>query len=437
MVDDDDPFKMQDATVIRPRPGAGRRGMGDATLGPRPAVVSMPAPAPLPEAAREGLAIGLNPLLQAASTLLRLAGQARATQAPIDVPDLRRQALDEIRRFEERARSSGVANEIVLAARYVLCATLDEAVLSTPWGSQSEWAQHPLLVSLHREAWGGEKFFDMLDRITNDPAKHIDLMELQYVCLALGFMGKYQLLDRGHDNLGHVRSDLYRAILAQRGKPPADRELAIRWKGLEDRRNPLMRYIPWWVAAVAVLAVLASVFTVYRSRLAALAGPVYIELARTDLQPAPLPPVEPVPSAPSAPTLKQLLGPDERQGVLTVEEKDGRTTITILGTALFASGSATVNPEYHAALQSVARALNQVPGRVVVEGHTDDQPLRSLRYADNYELSRERAVGVVDVLKGTIDSPARLSAQGKGSSEPKYQDRSRNRRVEIIHVRGT
>ena len=72
-----------------------------------------------------------------------------------------------------------------------------------------------------------------------------------------------------------------------------------------------------------------------------------------------------------------------------------------------------------------------------MEGHTDDQPLRSLRYADNYELSRERAVGVVDVLKGTIDSPARLSAQGKGSSEPKYQDRSRNRRVEIIHVRGT
>ena len=42
---------------------------------------------------------------------------------------------------------------------------LDEAVLSTPWGGQSEWAQHPLLVALHREAWGGEKFFEMLDRI--------------------------------------------------------------------------------------------------------------------------------------------------------------------------------------------------------------------------------------------------------------------------------
>ena len=67
-----------------------------------------------------------------------------------------------------RARP-GVANEIVLAARYVLCAALDEAVLSTPWGAQSEWAQHPLLVALHREAWGGEKFFEMLDRVSTDP----------------------------------------------------------------------------------------------------------------------------------------------------------------------------------------------------------------------------------------------------------------------------
>ena len=54
--------------------------------------------------------------------------------------------------------------------RATCCApSLDEAVLSTPWGAQSEWAQHPLLVAFHREAWGGEKFFEMLDRISSDP----------------------------------------------------------------------------------------------------------------------------------------------------------------------------------------------------------------------------------------------------------------------------
>ena len=51
-----------------------------------------------------------------------------------------------------------------------------------------------------------------------------------------------------------------------------------------------------------------------------------------------------------------------------------------------------------------------MPGRVEVNGHTDDQPLRSFRYRDNFELSRERAVSVVDVLKRTIDSPAAACA---------------------------
>ena len=95
----------------------------------------------------------------------------------------------------------------MVAARYVLCAALDEAVLSTPWGAQSEWAQHPLLVTLHREAWGGEKFFDMLERISTDFARHIDLIELQYLVLAFGFTGKYHVMERGQDKLASIAQE--------------------------------------------------------------------------------------------------------------------------------------------------------------------------------------------------------------------------------------
>jgi type VI secretion system protein ImpK len=237
-------------------------------------------------------------------------------------------------------------------------------------------------------------------------------------------------MDRGHERLAEVRAGLYRTIRTQRGKPPVD--LSLRWKGLEVRRNPLMRYVPWWVAAVGVLAILISAFTVYQSRLARLAAPVHQELSKADLQsPAVAPP------RPTDPTLRQLLEPDARRGAVQIDEAGGRTTVTLLGADLFASGRAEVNPAYGETLQHIAAALNRVPGRVEVNGHTDDQPLRSFRYRDNYELSRERAISVVDVLKRTIDSPARLRMQGKGSSEPKYEDRARNRRVEIIHVRGT
>jgi len=78
---------------------------------------------------------------------------------------------------------------------------------------------------------------------------------------------------------------------------------------------------------------------------------------------------------------------------------------------------------------------------VLVEGHTDDQPLKSLAYRDNYELSRERAASVVKILRADVHNAARLEIVGKGPSEPRYrpestpENRARNRRVEIIHVR--
>jgi len=177
MPSNDDPFR-SDSTKLRPRPGAGRRTAADAAP-PRAAAPWAVEAEPIPRAARALLGIGLNPLVQAASPLLLLTAQMRDTLSPMDVPGLRRHTLEEIRQFEEQARSSGVPERVVLSARYALCACLDEAVLSTPWGNQSEWAQHPLLVQFHREAWGGEKFFDMLESISQDPTRHIDLMELQ------------------------------------------------------------------------------------------------------------------------------------------------------------------------------------------------------------------------------------------------------------------
>ena len=124
---DDDPFGRPDATRLRPRPGAGRRTIVD-PVRPR---VAAPAAADadlIPAAARALLGLGLNPLVRAATPLLLLMAQMRETLSPMDVPGLRRYALEEIRQFEEQARSSGVSNEIVLAARYALCASLDEAL---------------------------------------------------------------------------------------------------------------------------------------------------------------------------------------------------------------------------------------------------------------------------------------------------------------------
>ena len=435
MSDVDDPFKPSDATIIRPRPGAGRRGVGETALPRRPAPQTYAEPAsPLP---RDLQGPGLNPLVSAASSLVLLSGQLRSMVSVPDVGALRRQIVDEVRNFEERAAASGARKEIVLAARYALCAAIDEAVLSTPWGAQSEWPQQTLLVTFHREAWGGEKFFDMLERVSGDPERQIDLMELQYLCIALGFAGKYHASERGHAQLADVEQTLYRRIRERRGVPPS--ELSDHWQGVEDRRNRLIRYVPWWVFAAAALLVISVAFISYYVSLGNAAEPVKHALVGIGVDDLAQQPVAPA----VGPTLKQLLSPYERGRLLTVDENGGRTVITLTGPDdLFASGSAVMNDAYADTVKRIAAALNQVPGRVTVVGHTDDQPLHSFRYRDNYELSRERAASVVSVLRQTIDNPARLAIDGAGSSRPKFRpetdpaNRAKNRRVEIVHLRG-
>jgi type VI secretion system protein ImpK len=438
----DDPFRPKDATVLRPRPGAGRRTANDApaygqppAYGPAPSAAAPSAYRAEPAApiALDKLGIGLNPLVQAASGLLLLAGRIRGTLQG-DVAALRQQVLDELRRYQDRARTAGIANEVVVAARYALCTVLDEAVLSTPWGAQSDWAQQSLLITLHREAWGGEKFFAMLEHVQQDPARHIDLMELMYLCLAMGFGGKYLVAERGHQRLAEIQQDLYRRIRQFRGNP--EPELSLKWQGVEDRRNPLVRYVPWWVIGAASLAVVALAFVFFYVKLGAETAPVQAQLAQIGLADF----TSPVGPIRSGPTLKELLVAEEERGVLTVEEEGGRTLITLTARDLFASGSAKVNPSYYDTLQRIANALDRIPGRVLVIGHTDDQPLRSIKYRDNFELSRERAVSVVNILKLAIDQPARLEYTGVGSTDPRYrpestpENRARNRRVEIVHV---
>lgn len=433
MPDFEDPFRSPDSTVLRPRPGAGRRGS------PEPAAPRPASPAPHAEAAPieslEALGVGLSPLVRAASPLLVLTGQLRGTVTGPDVGTLRRHALEEIRRFEDRARAAGFQNEVVMAARYVLCAGLDEAVLSTPWGAQSEWAQQTLLIALHREAWGGEKFFDMLDRVSADPRRHIELMELQYLCLAFGFEGKYKVAERGHSKLADIQHDLFRRIREHRGVPAPD--LSLRWKGLEDRRNPLVRYVPWWVVGAGALLLIVIGYATFYAMLAGGAEPVQQALdsirdSRTVTR-----------AAPSAgPTLRQLLQPEIQRGVLKVDSTDKGALVTLLMDDQFASARAEFSRAHEPVLRAIADALRQLPGPVEVIGHTDDQPIRPGAFANNYQLSRARAQDVMRQLQTLIGSqPGRFEAIGRGDAKPAYPPtdpdyRRKNRRIEILLVGG-
>ena len=442
---DDDPLR--DATVVRPR-GAPT----PPAPAPAPAPAARPAAAPMrapaaraemapPAAIGDFLGGGLNALVQAASPLLLLAVQLRNSVSQPDAAHLRDQVIAQVRQFESHAQAAGVAAQTVTAARYVLCSTLDESVMNTPWGQQSGWAAKTLLVIFHGESYGGEKFFVILDRLCADFSRHIDLIELMYICLTLGFGGRYQIEADGRAKLADIQEDLYRRLKGQRA--PAAEELAPHWKGIEDRRNPLVRYVPLWVIVAAGACLLLGAFLYFYTRLNELSSPVSAQVAQIGLKSA-VPPdearVRQAQPKVAHKSLKQLLAPQEQAGALTVDEKpDGSALVRLNAAAMFASGGTEVADKQIPMLHAVTAALNQVPGRVIVVGHTDDQPVHSLKFKDNYALSAERARSVLQILGQGIDNAGRLESSGAGSSQPIAvpaslpENRARNRRVEILY----
>lgn len=456
--DNDDPFAPPpDHTMLRPKPGAGRRlGAGPgappaepASSQPAPPSARAPAAAPVDAASLgEFLTTGLNPLVQAATPLLVLAGRLRGQVSQADVDALRRQTSQEVRAFEDRARSANVPPEDILAARYALCTAVDEAVMNTPWGSQSGWSGQSLLVSFHREVFGGEKFFQILERISTQSQRFVSVLELFYICLALGFEGKYHLDQRGAAKLAEVRTELYRRIQSVRGAPESD--LSPHWHGVEDRRNAVLRFVPLWVVVAASVALLIGAYILFGGALSSRAEPVNAALAQVELDANAVMPAAAygVPMSAAAngvavasAGLKQKLAGPIGRGLLAVEEAGDKTNITLLSHDLFSSGSARVNPQYAQLLRDLGTTLEHLPGRIVVIGHTDNRPIRSLEYRDNYELSRDRAQHVADLIRSSLTNPARLDATGVGSSRPRYlpedlpENQARNRRVEVIYRR--
>ena len=124
---------------------------------------------------------------------------------------------------------------------------------------------------------------------------------------------------------------------------------------------------------------------------------------------------------------------------LTVYLKDGNVYVSLAEKLLFKSGSDVVDPKGKAALKSLATVLNSSEDfTVAIEGHTDDVPIKTKRFEDNWDLSTARATSIVRIL--TIDNgfdSGRITATGKSQFHPvsantTAEGRADNRRTEVI-----
>ena len=411
-----------DATVVLPTPGRKRSQYA-------PALDRQAAAADLTKLG------GLNPLIEAANPLLAAVPQIRHALRHPDPAGLRARLREQIDGFERSARAAGVPEDRVVPARYALCALLDDSAAATPWGR--DWAAHGLLAELHGETGGADKFFALLDQMAGEAAKHLDLLEFFYVCLALGFEGKYRGGEGGRQALTQARAKLY-ATLSQR-RPQASAELSGRWRGAAAPARRLPGALGLWAVGSACLLVLSAIYLGYTVSLGALSDPAARQLAQ--LRPVPLAgraaavQAAAKPAAPSA--LTRELAAEIARGEVVVTDAGGGSMIVLRADELFSSGSARLNSALHPVILRVASALDRIPGTIVITGHTDDVPIRSARFSSNWELSTERARSVVALMASRLKEPARLRAEGVADSEPVAPNdgaanRARNRRVAIL-----
>src|SRR5829696_4995049 len=372
----DNPFLEPDdseRTVIRPTPGGRRPAvspMPDAERRVEPVGASA-TPSPAGDGA-ETVAMAVNPLVAAAAPLLQLMARLPNTINHPDPGELRERAVRAMHTFERRVRDLDLPRELLAPAHYALCASIDDIVLNTPWGSTGVWDTNSLVSIFHKEVRSGERFFQLLAQMRQNPGVYLPVIELMYLCMSLGLQGQYRLSPRGPAELDRLREETYAVIVRQRQAPEPD--LSPHWMGVAAPYRGARPTLPVWVAASAALVVLAAIFIWFSATLNAASDELFArmqavsparmpEIARV----APVRPLPPAPEPPPADRLCALLEPEVKAGLVTVICKPPNPLIRLKNRGMFASGSATIDPRFVPVLNRIGAALKDEPGSIEVK----------------------------------------------------------------------
>jgi len=123
---------------------------------------------------------------------------------------------------------------------------------------------------------------------------------------------------------------------------------------------------------------------------------------------------------------------------LSVNIKNGNVYVSLEEKLLFKSGSDVVDPKGKEALKTLAKVLNSTKDiSVMIEGHTDNVPIKTKRFKDNWDLSTARATSIVRILTENGFDSRRITASGRGKFHPvktneNPKGRASNRRTEVI-----
>lgn len=188
-------------------------------------------------------------LVSLASPVIQVVTQIRA--GLVTPSNELRPALDALlKQMEQRAQAARYKDADINSAKFALAAFIDETVLTAQFPLREQWEKHPLQLEYFGEHLAGVKFFDRLDALLKDPNTNADLVELCYLCLVLGYKGKYMIFqDQLQAVIDNVADYLRRSGRLRAGS------LSPHWKVQDQPPAPQDPGLPRWVKIGGGLAI--------------------------------------------------------------------------------------------------------------------------------------------------------------------------------------
>ncbi len=387
---------------------------------------------PHPQAPRDDR----NPMTAHAAPVLAMAAAIQSGRWQVSMGEFHAKAKDAIAKFESVITPlypEGVRQR----AKYAVCATIDDVAQNLPGvgGGGAQWAQRNMVVTFFRESIGGDRFWDFVQEMLQDPARNRDLIELFHACIAAGFEGRTRAMSDGFSQRQQASSSLLAAL--EHVRSLSQQDMVTQWRGADAPRKPNNFWTIVGLVAAAGAGLAFVIFLVFflalmasgqspQDRVAAIFKNEPIELTRGAT-------VMEVPATGTETRLREFLSSEIDQNLVAVSGNRVRTTI---GT-LFEPASDQLTDGRRATFVKIGQAIELEKGPVTVEGHADSDKISTIDYPNNIALSEARAKTVADIIKAQLSDPSRVTVKGLGDTVPlasndTAEGKAQNRRVEFV-----
>lgn len=204
----------------------------------------------------------LNPLIGAAGPLLTLHARLKTNELS-DVARLHSLLVNEVKAFENHALKAGYRPQVVLAARYIIASLIDQSLKT----HEQPHSPTSLVITFHQEDFDYQKLLLILKRALAEPEQYLDLLELGYLCLNLGFESNL------HPELQQILDQIYQVIMKY--DPPTKR---LHTEDPNAQLQTKQRHFWWppiWLTVLLGFLILCGIYIPYSKQLKQLNIPIH------------------------------------------------------------------------------------------------------------------------------------------------------------------